>query len=127
MASVASIKLRDKLDLDNSVCSKASYIKDFLENQVCTIDSRIEVRGMGMIWGIDFINLDDSSICSKIIKECFDRGLIIENAGRNGSVIKLLPPLTITEENLRAGLEILEEVLREIVPYRSLLQETSFV
>lgn len=127
VASVASLKLRDKLDLDNSVCNKASYIKDFLENRVCTIDSRIEIRGMGMIWGIDFIKLEDSSICSKIIKECFNRGLIIEKAGRNGSVIKILPPLTITEENLRGGLEILEEVIREIVPYRSLLQETSFV
>ncbi|MFJ7735127.1 diaminobutyrate--2-oxoglutarate transaminase [Lysinibacillus sp. NPDC097287] len=127
VASVASLRLRENLDLDNSVRSKASYIKDFLETQICTIDSRIEIRGMGMIWGIDLNKLEDSSIYTKIIKECFNRGLIIEKAGRNSSVIKLLPPLTITEENLRAGLGILEEVLLEILPYKPLLQENSFV
>ncbi|ATP39438.1 diaminobutyrate--2-oxoglutarate transaminase [Solibacillus sp. R5-41] len=127
VASVASIRLREKLDLDNSVRSKANYIKGFLETRVCTIDSRIEIRGIGMIWGIDLIKIDDSGLYTKIIKECFNRGLIIEKAGRNGSVIKLLPPLTITEENLRAGLETLEGVLLDILSYKPKLQENSFV
>lgn len=127
VASVASLKLRNKLDLDNSVSSKASFIKDFLEKHICTIDSRIEIRGIGLIWGIDLNKLEDSSICSDIVKECFNRGLIIEKAGRNGSVIKLLPSLTITEENLRVGLEILVEVLLVTLSNKTLLQETSLV
>lgn len=127
IASVASLKLREKLDLDNSVSTKANYIKNFLEARVCTIDSRVEIRGIGLIWGIDLIKIEDSNLSSNIIKECFNRGLIIEKAGRNGSVIKILPPLTITEENLRVGLEILEDVLRELLPSNSLLQVTSFV
>ena len=126
VASVAALKLRENLDLDNSVRSKATYIKNFLETQICTIDPRIEIRGMGMIWGIDLIKIGDLSLNTKIIKECFNRGLIIERAGRYGSVIKLLPPLTITEENLRAGLEILEGVLKENLSYKSSLQENSF-
>lgn len=124
VGSMASLRLREKLDLDNSVLSKESYIKDFLEKQVFTIDSKIEIRGIGMIWGIDLIKIGDSSLTSNIIKQCFNKGLIIEKAGRNGSVIKLLPPLTITEENLQVGLEILRDVIGELIPNKSLLQET---
>lgn len=127
VASMASLRLREKLDLDNSVRSKANYIEKFLETQICTIDSRIEIRGMGMIWGIDLMKIEDMGLNNKIIKECFDRGLIVEKAGRNGSVIKLLPPLTITEENLRAGLETLREVLMELLSSDILLQEASFI
>ena len=127
ITSVASLKLREKLDLDNSILTKANYIKDFLESRVCTIDSRIRIRGIGLIWGVDLIDIEYSNLSNKIITESFNRGLIIEKAGKNGSVIKILPPLTITEENLRAGLEILEEVLQEILLFDSKLQETSFI
>lgn len=127
IASVASLRLREKLNLDDSVRSKEVIIKYFLENRIGKLDSRIEIRGIGMIWGIDLMKLEDSNLYSKIIKECFSRGLIIEKAGRNGSVIKILPPLTITEENLRAGLEILGEVLTELLLSDVLLQEKSFM
>lgn len=47
------------------------------------------------------------------------KGLIIENAGRYGNVIRFLVPLVITDAQLAAGLDILEEAMRRTWRNRS--------
>ena len=41
----------------------------------------------------------------------FDRGLLLLSCGLYGNVIRLLPPLTISDDDLERGLELLEESL----------------
>ena len=45
--------------------------------------------------------------------ECFKNGLIVERAGRNNSVVKLMPALTIDDETLIKGLNILKETIAQ--------------
>jgi diaminobutyrate-2-oxoglutarate transaminase len=70
----------------------------------------IPVRGRGLVWGIDLGGRPQVST-SKVGSRCFERGLIIESCGRNDEVLKILPPLTVSDDHLRAGLDILLEVL----------------
>jgi diaminobutyrate-2-oxoglutarate transaminase len=69
-------------------------------------DYGAEVRGRGMIQGIQFEN---PNVASAISREAFQRGLIIETAGPDDEVLKTLPPITIPETQLRRGLDILAE------------------
>ncbi|GGN22706.1 diaminobutyrate--2-oxoglutarate transaminase [Actinoplanes campanulatus] len=69
------------------------------------------VRGLGLMWGLDLSAVPDVS-AGKVSHLCFDRGLIVETCGRDGEVIKVLPPLTISDENLSQGLDILLDVLQ---------------
>ncbi|MDQ3382159.1 MAG: 4-aminobutyrate--2-oxoglutarate transaminase, partial [Actinomycetota bacterium] len=46
-----------------------------------------------------------------VVSAAFDRGLVLLSCGLYGNVIRLLPPLTIGEEDLEGGLAILEESL----------------
>jgi diaminobutyrate-2-oxoglutarate transaminase len=62
------------------------------------------VRGRGLIQGIAF---EVAGIASRISKEAFARGLIVETAGPDDSVVKLMPPLVIDGPTLREGLDIL--------------------
>jgi diaminobutyrate-2-oxoglutarate transaminase len=48
----------------------------------------------------------------------FTRGLIIETAGPNDEVLKLLPPLTIDDEALERGLSIIDKCLEAIAERR---------
>ncbi|MCA9122360.1 MAG: diaminobutyrate--2-oxoglutarate transaminase [Planctomycetaceae bacterium] len=64
------------------------------------------VRGRGLIQGIEFA---ESEIAGRVSREAFDRGLIIETAGRQDEVLKILPPLTISDKALCEGLEIIGE------------------
>jgi len=64
-----------------------------------------EVRGRGMVQGIHF---EDASIANEISRDAFEHGLIIETAGHQDEVIKLLPRLDIPEDALEEALDILE-------------------
>lgn len=70
------------------------------------------VRGRGMMLGIGW---NDPEIASKVSKSAFGRQLIIETCGAEGQVLKLLPPLTITEAEVATGLDALEVAVAEIV------------
>ena len=76
-----------------------------------------DVRGLGAMVGIEFVKEKatkepDAALTSAIIQECASKGLIVENAGTYGNVIRFLAPLVITDEQLQAGLHILREAIR---------------
>jgi len=74
-----------------------------------------EVRGVGMIWGIE---LPQSGVARDASQEAFERNLVLETAGANDQVLKFLPALTIEEELLREGLQIVDEALEALVTKR---------
>jgi diaminobutyrate-2-oxoglutarate transaminase len=74
-----------------------------------------DVRGRGMFRGINCV---DGDLASQITAEAFKRGLIIETSGAEGQIVKLLCPLTITEEKLNEGLDILEQSISEVCAKR---------
>ena len=65
------------------------------------------VRGLGMMIGIE-----TSASLSKIVEAARQKGLIILTAGEN--VIRLLPPLTISREEIQQGIAILKEVFSQV-------------
>jgi diaminobutyrate-2-oxoglutarate transaminase len=73
---------------------------------------QIELRGRGMVWGLDF---ERSGFPGEISKMAFGKKLIIELAGADDTVVKFLPPLIIEEETLREGLAIIDQVIGELL------------
>jgi diaminobutyrate-2-oxoglutarate transaminase len=94
------------------ILKKSRYIKKRLDNIVDQYgDGNFTTKGKGMFQGINCIN---GELAGKISKEAFKRGLIIETSGADNHVIKLLCPLTITEENLKTGIDIIEQCIMEV-------------
>lgn len=100
-------------DLLHSVADKQQMITDCLNRELAPLAPRAAVRGLGMIQGIFINGPDGPAIAAKAAAKCFERGLIIETAGRGGRVIKLLPPLIIDNEDLLKGLEIISSSVTE--------------
>ncbi|RKH45033.1 diaminobutyrate--2-oxoglutarate transaminase [Corallococcus sicarius] len=73
----------------------------------------LEVRGLGMAYGIDLTDHGGYERGKRVQQHCFQRGLILELCGREDTVIKLLPPLTTSVDELREGTAILAGALRE--------------
>jgi len=65
------------------------------------------VRGLGMMIGIE-----TSASLSRLVEAARQKGLIILTAGEN--VIRLLPPLTISREEIQQGIAILKEVFSQV-------------
>lgn len=89
--------------LSRDVERKAALVRERLETMAARWDA--EVRGRGLIQGIAFDNPEIPSLASR---EAFERGLIFETAGPRDEVAKLLPPLTIDDDALLEGLDLME-------------------
>jgi 4-aminobutyrate aminotransferase len=69
-----------------------------------------EVRGLGSMLAFEFAE-QSADRAKAVVAAAFDRGLVLLSCGLHGNVIRLLPPLTISEAELDEGLAILEEAL----------------
>ncbi|AMD00969.1 diaminobutyrate--2-oxoglutarate transaminase [Halomonas chromatireducens] len=69
-------------------------------------------RGRGLMRGID---VGSGDIADKITGKAFENGLVIETSGQDGEVVKCLCPLTIPDEDLQQGLDILEESVKQVI------------
>ena len=99
-------------NVESEVRRKGEIVKEFITKEILPLDSRLELRGMGLIWGIEFEKIS-AGLADKVIEKCFENGLIIEGAGRKNSVVKLMPPLVIEDETLIKGMEIIKKSVIE--------------
>lgn len=109
----AALELWQSGGLQQEVLAKGRFVKQFLTEHIASLDPRIDVRGMGLIWGVDLTRLGDEKLAKQVTEHCYRLGLITERAGRNDQVIKLMPPLTIRMEKLEEGCELLFQAVRE--------------
>jgi len=72
---------------------------------------KTEVRGKGMIQGIEW---KDRSIASLVSEEAFKNGIIAETCGAYSQVLKLMPPLTINDKDLARGLDIIDSSINTV-------------
>ncbi|XWS16513.1 hypothetical protein CRYUN_Cryun34aG0094900 [Craigia yunnanensis] len=89
----------------SSVSKKGHYFKELLIQKLGGNPHVKEVRGLGLIIGIE---LDVSA--SPLVDACRNSGLIVLTAGK-GNVVRLVPPLIISEKELEHAAEILHECL----------------
>ncbi len=73
-------------------------------------ESIVSVRGRGLVWGMEFA---DKSRAGAVSKRAFELGLLVETSGPESEVVKLLPPLTVSPDELDEGLRILARAVRE--------------
>ena len=100
-------------NIESETRRKGEIVKEFITNEILPLDSRLELRGMGLIWGIEFENIPVVGLADKVIEKCFENGLIIEGAGRKNSVVKLMPPLVVEDETLIEGMKIIKKAVTE--------------
>jgi diaminobutyrate-2-oxoglutarate transaminase len=70
--------------------------------------TRAQARGVGMVHGLAF---ERAELAQGAAAAAFERGLLVETAGPENQVIKLLPALTIEPDELDRGLELLAEAV----------------
>ena len=56
----------------------------------------------------------DPALASAVAKGCIAQGVVVLTCGTYGNIIRFLPPLSIPEDLLAEGLDVVASVLREI-------------
>lgn len=106
-AAVEVFRLFEKLNVTDNVKNVGKYLETQLKSLVEEYDIVKAQRGMGLIQGIELtVNPKD------VIAKCLDNGLILFSAGTN--VIRFVPPLVITREDVDQMMARLKKALDEV-------------
>jgi len=106
-AALETLHIMKEAGFMEEVRSKSAILLEQLQFAFQDHPKISAVRGLGMMIGIE-----TSASLSKIVEAARQKGLIILTAGEN--VIRLLPPLTISREEIQQGIAILKEVFSEV-------------
>jgi 4-aminobutyrate aminotransferase len=78
-----------------------------------------DVRGLGLLIGIDIVKPGtkepDKNTAQKICWRAWEQGLILITFGKHGNVLRIAPPLNISNEQLDAGITIIEESIQDVL------------
>lgn len=96
--------------LERDTLRKGERIRQTFMNLATMFDG-VSTRGRGLVQGLVF---DDPSDAQKVCAFAFEEGLLAETAGPSDEVVKLLPPLTITDDELEYGLNIIAEATAKV-------------
>lgn len=75
-------------------------------------DRSLVAKGKGLARGIEFA---DGDLAGKVCAAAFERGLLMETSGPDSEVVKLLPPLTVSDAEIDQGLEIIRESVASVL------------
>jgi 4-aminobutyrate aminotransferase len=106
-AAKATLNIINNADFLQSVVEKGERALSTLR----AVDSAAvkDVRGIGLMIGIEVV---DGAIADRVQQHCFDHGVLILICGAEHNVIRLVPSLTISDDELQQGLDVLIGALR---------------
>ncbi len=116
-AGLAAIEFMGEVDLPAHAMALGEMTLGLLREAQATLPSVGDVRGRGLMIGIELVKDRDSKepwpeMAARIRTECFHRGAIIEVGGHYGNVARFLPPLVISRKLMLTGIEIFVESVR---------------
>ena len=106
----------------NDVVRKGEYIEKRLTELKAKVSIIGDLRGKGLMRGTEFVDPKGTpdmlgslpasgDIAAAVQKHCFENKLIVEKGGRNGSVMRCLCALNISDEDLKKAMDIFEEAV----------------
>lgn len=94
--------------LDKDLAGNAKKIGEYFMTELKKLPHVKEVRGQGLLVGVEFEDLNGV----EVKHACFDRKLLITAIGSN--IIRMIPPLTITEADCDKAVAIIKEAVEEV-------------
>ena len=100
--------------LPAAAAERGEALRREMENLQRDFEPVGDVRGIGLMIGVDLVvgratRERDRLLAAKVVKGCFDRGLFITSLA--GSVLRLIPPLVLSDEDVRTAAQIIRDAL----------------
>lgn len=117
-AALASLEvMKEEKLLDNSTAMGAYALERLMEIKA-EYPMIKDVRGVGLMIGIELCNPatgePDGKAVMDVLDRCLEKGVLFYLCGNSSEVIRMIPPLTISKQQIDHGLTVIEEVLIEL-------------
>ncbi len=123
LSCAAALAVIDVIEAQN-LCQRANEIGQLLRHRISTLKSQQtlpaigDIRGLGAMVAFELIdrttNEPDAAMTGALIKVAEKNGLVLLSCGIFGNTIRILVPLTASDDIIHEGLDIMEKSLREI-------------
>lgn len=110
-AAIATVDVIKNEKLLANATRLGNYLKQKLLGLKAQYPVIKDVRGLGLMIGVDF---QDADIVSRIMNDCLKHRLILIPTGGGGTVMRFIPPLIVTKQQIDQGLKIFEQALKHV-------------
>jgi 4-aminobutyrate aminotransferase/(S)-3-amino-2-methylpropionate transaminase len=110
---------------EEQLCERATRVGENMVSRLSTLQAMFphkigDVRNLGAMIAIELVhegdaNQPDAELTQAVVDEAARNGLILLSCGIRGNVIRLLPPLTITDELIGESMDLLEKTLDGLI------------
>jgi len=117
-AGLATLDYVLEHDLQANAAKQGARLLAGLREAASSCPSVAEVRGKGLMIGIELCRpgtrTPDAAAASAALEACRRDGLLVGKGGQLGNVLRIAPPLTLTDEECEDGLRILAHAMAEL-------------
>ncbi len=107
---------------DQNLAERATVLGEHMMSSLRQLQSETtiigEVRGRGAMAAIELVvdggNIPNAAAAKAVVNYCNQQGVVAISCGTYGNVVRLLPPLVITDEQLTDGLSVLADAVRSL-------------
>jgi 4-aminobutyrate aminotransferase len=109
-AALATIEVMSEPGFMENVCARGEQLSGALNGLRSAYPGLIQVRGPGLMVGTVF---EDAGRVPRVLEHCLTEGhVILMNAGTYGNVIRWMPPLVVTAEEIDEGVQAFSNALK---------------
>lgn len=116
-SAIAVLDILHREALPERALQLGQRVGDRVETFAKTFACLRQGRGRGLLWGLELV---DARAAQRLVERCRERGLLLLAGGPDGRVAQIVPPLTITLDQLDTALDLIEtalvEIDRELIP-----------
>jgi 4-aminobutyrate aminotransferase len=119
-AGLAVLDEIERLDLVRKSAQNGILLKQRLTDRLMEYEIVGDVRGKGMICGVELVEdraskMPNTIMPAKIVYRAWELGMIVFYAGNWGNVLEITPPLLIDESGIEQGVEILDRAIADVL------------
>jgi 4-aminobutyrate aminotransferase len=115
--ALANIEFILENGLQKNADEVGGYLKDRLAKMAENHAIVGEIRGRGLMLGIEMIEADgepNPKAAAAFLEACRERGVLVGKGGLRSNAIRISPPLTLTKEAAKEAADIFEDVLSKV-------------
>jgi 4-aminobutyrate aminotransferase len=114
LASIATIE-------EDSLLENAQNMGELIRSHMLGLQTKFpcigDVRGLGLMIGIEIIDKQgkpDGKLLSRLVQACFERQLLLLDCGSQDHIIRFVPPLNCSEDEVRESFSIFDDALASV-------------
>ena len=115
-AALATLDVIEEEDLVAHAAGEGDYLRQRLEGLMERYECIDEVRGLGLMLGLEIVKAPrqpDGERAGALLKACEHSGLLLLRCGTHGQVVRWLPPLTASRQEIDQAVDLFQDALEE--------------